>query len=387
MTLLLINIIGTCTASLPITSTQSKSYPKLDSNIIIDWNNLVFELGAKEKLSPPEYSRAYSLLHISIYETLLIATDEVTNLRVNESLTNAYYILSISEAASRVMNYLFPVDIHKIKNLKYSQTGQLQLDHYTSVVLNSSKLGSIVGEAVIEHAIKDNSDLMWSGTLPTVGKCTWNGTNPINPMAGFWKTYVLKSGSDIQPNRPETCGSDKDTEDLVQTYEIWRNRTPEQINAVHYWGDKPPPVIWNNILNEQIQKSNMSIFEVAFSSVYLNVGMYDGFVSCWYAKYNYWTARPFQRIANITTEIPTPNFPSYPSGHSVISVVSARILGELFPDKQVYFYDKATEAGLSRIWAGIHFKQDVTNGIDQGNKVAEKIILDMHMPSHSFIFS
>lgn len=102
---------------------------------------------------------------------------------------------------------------------------------------------------------------------------------------------------------------------------------------IHFWADVPPPVIWNMMLNQQIQKSNMSLFDVAFSSVYLNVGVYDAFVSCWYTKYSYWTARPFQRIANISTEIPTPNFPSYTSGHSVVSTVAGRVLSELFPSK------------------------------------------------------
>ena len=154
---------------------------------------------------------------------------------------------------------------------------------------------------------------------------------------------------------------------------------------MHYWGDKPPPVIWNKILNEQIQKYNVSIFDAARASVYLNVGMYDGFVSCWYAKYSYWTARPFQRISNITTEIPTPNFPGYPSGHSVISTVASRVLGEIFPTERDYLHNQAIEAGLSRLWAGIHFKQDIINGIDEGNNIADKVVEDMHKPLHTFI--
>jgi hypothetical protein len=386
--LILISIINTSTASLPIVSIQAGFYPQLDPNIITSWNKLVFELGMKEKLSPPEYSRAYSLVQISIYDTLLAARNEITivNLTAKESLTSAFYVLSISEAASKVMNYLFPNEIDRIRNLKYSQIDQFQVDHHT-LIESGSKLGSKVGEAVIDHAKGDNSDLVWSGAVPRAGNCIWNGTNPIKPMAGFWKTYILKSGSQIQPHNPETCNSEEDALDLAQTYEAWRKRTPEQISAVHYWGDKPPPVVWNNILNEEVQKSNMSIFDVAFSSVYLNVGMYDAFVSCWYAKYNYWTARPIQRIANITTEIPTPNFPGYPSGHSVISMVAARVLGEIFPNKEVYFYDQAREAGLSRLWAGIHFKQDITNGMNQGNKIAERITLDMHKIPHSFIFN
>ena len=131
----------------------------------------------------------------------------------------------------------------------------------------------------------------------------------------------------------------------------------------------------------------MSIFDAVYSSAYLNVGMYDGFVSCWYTKYSYWTARPFQRISNIITEIPTPNFPGYTSGHSVISMVAARVLGEIFPNEQDHFKDQAIEAGSSRIWAGIHFEQDVIKGMDQGNKIANKVVEDMNnKPPSPFIY-
>lgn len=163
--------------------------------------------------------------------------------------------------------------------------------------------------------------------------CIWNGSKPVNPTGGFWKTYILKSGSEIKPREPLPCNSDADLNDVKETYIASKNRTPGQNMQIHFWADVPPPVIWNMMLNQQIQKSNMSLFDVAFSSVYLNVGMYDAFVSCWYTKYSYWTARPFQRIANISTEIPTPNFPSYTSGHSVVSTVAGRVLSELFPSK------------------------------------------------------
>lgn len=388
--IILISIIDTAnitTASLPIVNnTQKENYPRIDSNIIISWDNLVSELGMKEKFSPPEFSRSFTLVHISIYDSLLAARHEMADHTTNESLSRSFYVSSMTEAATEVMNYLFPNDLDKIRILKYSHIDQFQDGKYQSIE-TGLKLGNKVAKAVIDYAKEDNSEFEWSNTVPRIGKCIWNGTNPVNPMAGFWKTYILKSGSEIQPPKPETCNSERDTLDLVQTYEAWKQRTAEEIYAVHYWGDKSPPVIWNNILNEEVRKSNMSIFNAAFSSVYLNVGMYDAFVSCWYAKYNYWTARPFQRITNITTEIPTPNFPGYPSGHSVISMVAGRILGEIFTDKQDYFYNQAIEAGLSRLWAGIHFKQDITNGMEQGNKIADKIASDMHKVPHPFIFN
>ncbi len=360
------------------------SHHDVDTNAVTDWNNLVAKLGIKEKLSPIEISRVYALVHISIYDSLLAARSGEASVTHDESFYKSYYVSSIAEAASNVLIYLFPNYTDSITELKNTKINQFQ-DQNNLLIEKGLNLGHKVALDVIDYAKKDNSDLLWNQTIPKVDNCIWNGTNPVNPMAGFWKTYILKSGSEIQPINPEVCGSATDLLDIRQTYEAWKHRTPEQISALHYWGDKPPPVVWNTILNKQIQKYNMSIFDAAFSTVYLNVGMYDAFVSCWYAKYTYWTARPFQRITNITTEIPTPNFPGYPSGHSVISMVAGRILGEVFPAERDYFHNRAIEAGLSRLWAGIHFKQDIINGIDEGNKIADKVVEDMYKPLHSFI--
>jgi PAP2 superfamily len=375
------------------------------NEIILDWNDLTTHIGMREKLSPIEFSRAYALVDISVYDTLLAigGNENDTNIKFYKNNNgSALYASAIAEAASSVMLYLFPNHAAEITKLRSEQVGQFQGGN--NVTVKGRIIGNQVSQAVINHANIDNSNLILiannnsnysykhhNNTIPARenNNCNWSGNNPVDPLAGYWRTYILKSGSEIQPEKPATCGSKPDLLDVKETYKIWKHRTPEQINAAHYWANKPPPVIWNNILSQQIQKhSNMSIFDVAHLSVYLNVGMYDAFVSCWYTKYNYWTARPIERISNITTEIPTPNFPGYTSGHSVISMVAGRILGEVFYGDRDYFHNLAIEAGLSRIWAGIHFKQDVVNGMNQGNKIADVLTKYMNSNHRSpFIFS
>ena len=401
---LIISIIQTSSISNTAIASVETNIPSIvDQNIdvrtITTWNDLTTKLGIIENLSPPQFSRIYALVHISIYDSLLAATAvaTATNTEYNNTLSfgsnKSFYISSISEAASTVLAYLFPKHTNEIIKIKSTQISEFQ-DYVDNLsIRRGGMLGHRVSQAIIDYAKKDNSDLVGNNTNKTISKassknnCTWNGSNPVSPMAGFWKTYILKSGSEVQPGKPLVCGSEADLLDLRQTYQVSKNRTSEQVAVIHYWADKPPPVIWNNILNQQIQKNKMSMFNAAYASVYINVGMYDGFVSCWYTKYNYWTARPFQRIANLTTEIPTPNFPGYTSGHSVISMVASRVLGEIFSNERDYFNDKAEEAALSRLWAGIHFKQDIINGMIQGDIIAKKVVEDMHKGIHPFIYN
>lgn len=345
------------------------------TNPIIIWNKLVTDIALKEKLFPPEFTRVYSLVHISIYDSLLKAQDYKNS---------DFQIAAITNAASGILNYLFPEYSNQINNTKDSLLDDL-IDYKDNLMIQKGlQIGEKVSESTINYSNYDNSNIEWNNKIPK-GECIWNGTNPILPMAGYWKTYILKSGSEIQVTKPISCNSPAGLLDRQITYYVSVNRTPQQIAAIHFWGDKSPPIIWNNILNGYIESYNLNIFDAAYASAYLNVGMYDAFVSCWYSKYTYWTQRPFQVIANLTTEIPTPNFPAYTSGHSVISTVASKILGEIFPLEKKDLDDLALQASLSRIWAGIHFVQDVNNGINQGREIAQKIVQDMNQNPHPFI--
>jgi hypothetical protein len=205
-------------------------------------------------------------------------------------------------------------------------------------------------------------------------------------MAGHWKTYILASASEVQPPPPAACQSEEDLKNVQEVIDASNNRTSYQITAVHYWGDNLPPVIWNSILNEEIEKRKLSLFDAASASAYLNVAMYDACISTWYTKYNYWTARPVQRISNFSTIILTPNFPGYTSGHSTMSASASEVLSELFPDQSENFFSKANQAKMSRLWAGIHFPQDNERGADAGKQIGKIVVKDMRSPPHTFVY-
>lgn len=71
----------------------------------------------------------------------------------------------------------------------------------------------------------------------------------------------------------------------------------------------------------------------------------------------------------------TPRHPAYPAGHSTIAGAGFGILSHFFPDYTSDFEDMADNAGMARLWAGIHFRSDHTFGLNLG-KVIAKIIVD-----------
>ena len=81
--------------------------------------------------------------------------------------------------------------------------------------------------------------------------------------------------------------------------------------------------------------------------------------------------------------------PDYPSTHTVLGAAAAEVLIELFGDKVRYrttsltlpgvtrdfkgFSAAARENGLSRVYAGIHFRHAVRDGYRQGRSIGRAV--------------
>jgi PAP2 superfamily len=364
-----------------------KTFPKAvmsdtsnNSNPVTSWNQLMTAISLQKEIPAPYLARDYALMHVAIHDALLQPTNEITN--NNEKPAE---VAIVAGAAAEMLAYLFPENFTSIAALEEQQITHIK-GHDNSQVADGNTIGHDVGKKVIEYAKTETTDTQWNETVPSdPGK--WSGIDPLGPLFGYQKTYILSSGAEFQPPPPYPFGSVKDLSDVQAVIDAAYARTPDKIAIVHKWGDLAPSTIWNNILNERIKSHNLTIYESARAYAYLHTAMYDSFVSCWYTKFTYWTARPSQRISDpaFTTLIPTPNFPSYTSGHSTPSSTAAIILGQLFPEEATYFLSQAHEAALSRLWAGIHFPQDNNNGFAVGQQIGKKYVSDMLKPPHQFV--
>lgn len=144
---------------------------------------------------------------------------------------------------------------------------------------------------------------------------------------------------------------------------------------------------WNDVAAQLAEARGLSPLETARLFALLNLALADAAIACWDAKYAYDWWRPITAIrmadtdGNPATEsdptwtplISTPPFPEHVSGHSTFSAAAATVLAKfhgsdrfsftlrsdgLFGVTRSYnrFSDAAVEAGLSRIYGGIHFR-------------------------------
>jgi hypothetical protein len=133
------------------------------------------------------------------------------------------------------------------------------------------------------------------------------------------------------------------------------------------------------------------------------VGLLDGFIGCWDEKFRSHRIRPETAIRKLLDPtwkpfLQTPPFPEYVSGHSTISAAAATILTHYLGDDFAYtdtvevrfglkprrfasFRQAADEAGISRFYGGIHFRDAITNGRWQGERVGRWVVKVLEKPS------
>lgn len=228
------------------------------------------------------------------------------------------------------------------------------------------ELGKKIATIEIEHTKNFTPKTAWDGKMPT-GPGVWKGENPMFPLAGRCKTVALDSSSQFRPGPPPDYA--KDMAELKNYKQTFRSTSNAFFHA-----SQP---FWEDLLHKKIFEHNLHLDPPRAARLYAiaAVGMYDGFVACWDAKYAYWGIRPEQYD---TTYHPilfqSPPFPGYPSGHAAISSVMAELYSYFFPTESAYFQRKAKEVAESRFQGGIHFRTDNEVALVLGQQVAAAII-------------
>jgi membrane-associated phospholipid phosphatase len=237
----------------------------------------------------------------------------------------------------------------------------------------------------------------------------------LYPHWGDVTPFALANPADFLPAGPAPLNSVAYTAQYneVKAYGALTGslRTPDQTEIAQFWADGPgtstPPGHWNAIAQGVLpvgsDLATMTNNARAFAA--LNVAMADAGIVAWDAKYqtNYW--RPITAIRegendfngetlgdpSWTPLLTTPPFPEYVSGHSSFSGAGAAILAEVLGTDTVSFTSSsdgllgvnrsfttfssaAEEAGMSRIYGGIHFQQANVDGRLMGAQVADYVL-------------
>lgn len=307
------------------------------------WNELALTEALKHNLSSNYGTRALALLHVALSDAMVATWDaKYAYQRARPSDADASLVTVVATpsspsypsehaaaagAAATVLTYLFPDDagLFAAKADAANRSRLMAGVQYPSDMAAGSELGRSIGALVVDWAKQDGSDAQWSGSVPTQPG-HWNGTNPILPMAGTWKTWALSSGSEFRPGPPPAYDSPEETADLAVLKDF--QRTPKTNSDAFFWeyasGGTRNFSFWNEQANKKILEYRLDSDPPLAARAYAveAIAVYDAGVACWDAKYTYWAIRPFQLDPTFSTLFPTPNHPSYPAAHGCFSSVT-----------------------------------------------------------------
>jgi hypothetical protein len=206
---------------------------------------------------------------------------------------------------------------------------------------------------------------------------------PGTIIRSLWgvRPFFLEPGDFLlSPAPPDLAGLTEAANDVYTILPVGSaEQLAEQLRIANDWNKGPTngPFTagqWNRIADELILSHRRSEIEAARILAYANVAAFDSQIDCFKTKYTWFVARPAQVNTSITPAFSTPNHPSYPSAHSCISSAFGAMLSSAFPSERAMLDALVEEAGVSRIYAGIHYLFDITAGHGIGERAAAKAL-------------
>jgi hypothetical protein len=393
-------------------------------NPVVQWNRTLLVIvrtpGAQPATIHP--TRSFAMMHAAIYDAVnaIDRTHKPYLVSFNGVPRSASQEAAAASAAHDVLVGLYP-------NFQSMLDAQLQ-QSLAPIPEGADKaagvsIGRTVAAQILAIRKNDGSDAQ---PIPFVfgnapGDYQSTPPNfPKQPQFTHWShvtPFALERANQFRPGGPPALTSDtySDAFNEVKSLGIAKGTasTPDQALTGSFWNGAIQNY-WNEISQTASLAHHLTTAESARLFALLNMTFADEVIAFYDAKYTYNFWRPVTAIRAAATDdnpdtAADPNWlpevgnttpdPSYPGAHAVISAGGASVLisffgrdrfdfnvtSEVMPGTERSFtrYSAAEEeATLSRIFAGVHFRTDLTVGQRLGSEVADFVLDNFLTPVH-----
>jgi hypothetical protein len=271
------------------------------------------------------------------------------------------------------------------------------------------KLGMEVADAVQADRANDGTNAPATYRPHAAPGAYVPTTTPMWEQYARAKPWVLKSADQFRPGPPPALSSAEWARDYNEVKSLGGTsstaRTPEQTEAVKFWGNGNFGPSWQAAARALSIKKQLPLAECARVFALLNISLANAYIVNWDAKYHYNFWRPVtairngdrdgndatERDAGWTPLNPTPMHPEYPSQATINATIASAVLESVFgpanpftatnvqdPKQTRQFAslaDMAEEQKNVRVWGGVHYRFAIrTSSEDVGPKVAAYMI-------------
>lgn len=333
----------------------------------LEWNQVA--LGMIEKHKPNQQAALRGMAYLTLAQ--YGAADEVRGKGPRPTMT----LGAIAGASAQVLTYLYPAD--SVTFEAEVRAREAELDPTRQAAFRQGEaIGRDAGSRAVVLARKDRFDAPWTGTVPA-GPGMWYSstvppTPPALPMLGQVQPFFMAAGSQFR-SPPPAFGSPAFDAAVAEVRRISDTRTARQDSIAKFWAMGTGTLIagfWNSKAAELIKRKRLGEREAAHALALMNTAAMDGLIACADGKFTYWLLRPSHADPAIVPAIGLPNFPAYPSNHACFSGAAGYVLGAIFPWERQRLSRMAYEAGISRVFGGIHYRFDSDAGLEIARKVA-----------------
>ena len=372
----------------PITNTAIQYYHAVPATQ--RWHDLAFALARAEKQSLNRQAYLAAILHTALHDAVIVTW--AAKYRFNRTppslsapdLTPVVMIsgevsapepsypsehAAMAGTAVGILTAYFPKEEANLQAMaaELGQTRLLMGANYRSDIDAGFALGQAVAQQALARAATDGSGTKWTGTVPT-GPGLWVGKDPLEPLMGTWKPWLMTRGDQFRPEPPPAVGSAAFQEELAVLKRLSSSPTPSQRAIATNYAAKPLDFVWEPayalVRREQLSVPREVRLLAPFAALYV-----DAFIAAHDAKYTFWRLRPSMADPTIVPFIPLPNHPAYVSNAAIIHSAVAELVGSMFPPEAAHWQYLSEEVGLSRIYGGIHYPSDERAGNQMGKRI------------------
>jgi len=412
---IVLGVVATTAISAVATNNTTPAPPRADGRsgaIVVAWNQELLHIVQTPGDQPAGIhpTRSFAIMHAAIYDAVVsITRDDSPYLFSVRARREARIDAAAAQAAHDSLSALYPKLQPELDALLASQLAAIPDG-------KPKQDGIQVGADAASRIVAARADDGSAATPPAFVAGTQPGdyrpTPPNFPAPVFtgWSNvapFVIDSASQFRPASPPDVTSPTYANALNEVKSLGQNssttRSADQTVAAKFWA---PPIwnTWNEIADRAVTAHHTNLETSARLFAVLNLTFADSVIAFYDAKYHYLVWRPVTAIrlgdtignpaisgdpAWTPLAVTAPD-PSYPGAHSTISAAGASVLSAFFgEDGQIdvtsdalpgtvrsfaSYHAIATEAGLSRIYAGQHTPLDDASGQLLGTQVAQFVL-------------
>lgn len=384
------------------------------ADVITDWNQTALDVMKAVNVGGNPWTRSLAMVHVSMSDSVNAVQERYARFTPDiPTSPDASAEAAAAAAAREILMRQYPGQKARIDA---AFAAMLESVPDSPARAAGIALGEKVAATVFADRQNDSTNLP-DTYRPMTRPGVWVPTTPpLFPQYATAKPWGMKAASQFRPAPPPNLSSALYARDYNETKEFGGvksiKRTDAQSDAVRFWTQGNLSLGWYQAATQLSAAKGLGLAENARLFALLSMGLANGFIADWDAKfqYNYW--RPLTAIrngdqdGNDATERDagwaplnaTPMHPEYPS-QAGINVGAARgVLESVFGTGPASFtatdpadarlqrrFTSLAQLGEEhkevRIWGGIHFRNSLEVGESMGRKIADNLVTNYLKPA------